>query len=66
MICPNCKTENDDNWPLEIGGVIMEGGCQMCWEKECDDKWWLEGAAIEAAQFQEPYDAFVPLGADHV
>ena len=55
MICPNCKLENNDgiNWPLEIDGAIMDGGCQMCWEKEIDDKWWRTVVVIEASQFQE-------------
>ena len=40
MTCPKCEKENDDNWPLDIYGKILFGGCQDCWEKECDDTWW--------------------------
>lgn len=44
MICPNCKTEYDEtldgNWPIEVGGEIVDGGCQVCWEAEVDRKWW--------------------------
>ena len=36
MICPNCKQENDDNWPLEINGKIAYGGCQDCGEEQWD------------------------------
>jgi len=39
-ICPKCEKENTDNWPLDIDGEIKEGGCQMCWEAECDKSWW--------------------------
>jgi len=41
MTCPKCGTENTDDWPLEINGEIKGGGCQDCWEIECDNKWWL-------------------------
>ena len=46
-ICPNpkCGIENDDNWPLEIDGEILEGGCQDCWEAACSVDWW---DAVEA------------------
>ena len=40
--CPRCGTINDDNWPLDIGGKIIEGGCQDCWEVESDRAWWAE------------------------
>jgi hypothetical protein len=39
--CPKCGVENDDNWPLEIDGEIKDGGCQDCWEADCDEAWWL-------------------------
>ena len=42
MICPNCKQENDDNWPLELDGKMAHGGCQDCWETQCDKEWWKE------------------------
>jgi hypothetical protein len=38
--CPRCKKLNDDNWPLDSAGKIENGGCQMCWEAECSEKWW--------------------------
>ena len=41
MNCPKCGKENTDNWPLEINGEIVDGGCQECWEIEWDEKWWL-------------------------
>jgi len=56
MTCPNCKIENDDNW--------LDGLCQMCWEASMDKAWWTQGIAVEVAEFQDGYDAFVPLGAD--
>ena len=40
MTCPKCKAKNVDNWPLEINGKIIWGGCQDCWEAECDCKYW--------------------------
>lgn len=40
MICPICKKENDDNWPVEVDNHIKDGGCQDCWEKECNESWW--------------------------
>mgnify|MGYP001584046597 FL=1 len=45
--CPVCKKENDDNWPIEVkteDGMfeIRSGGCQDCWEEQCDKKWWKE------------------------
>jgi hypothetical protein len=43
MICPNCKKENKDNWPLEKG----PGGCQECWEIECDAGWWEAVVALD-------------------
>jgi hypothetical protein len=40
MICPKCKKENDDNWALLIDGKATDGGCQECWESDCDAEWW--------------------------
>lgn len=40
MTCPACGKENTDDWPLEVEGKIIEGGCQDCWEKETDESWW--------------------------
>jgi len=38
--CPKCGKINEDDWPLEINGEIVEGGCQDCWEIQCDKSWW--------------------------
>jgi len=38
--CPKCGKLNEDDWPLEINGEIVEGGCQDCWEEQCDKAWW--------------------------
>jgi len=45
MNCPNCGIENEDNWPISINGKIEWGGCQGCWEEQCDEAWW--DSAIE-------------------
>ena len=37
--CPRCKTLTVDNWPLDINGVIEDGGCQECWEDACEKDW---------------------------
>lgn len=47
-VCPKCGKQSDMNWPLEINGVIKDGGCQACWEAECSETWW--------AQFKTPAD----------
>ena len=41
MICPKCKTENTDDWPIHVNGKVVEGGCQNCWEKESSAAWWI-------------------------
>lgn len=38
--CPKCGQLNDDDWPLKIKDQICDGGCQDCWESECDKSWW--------------------------
>jgi len=41
MKCPLCGEENTEiEWPLEIDGEIVGGGCQECWEKQCAELWW--------------------------
>jgi hypothetical protein len=59
MICPNCLKENTDNWPLSIGGDILWGGCQECWEKQCDDEWWdaMEACLVDGV-FDDEHDLF--------
>lgn len=49
--CPICKTKNDDDWPVKVNGTVKWGGCQRCWEAECDDEWFIAGEAVEAAWF---------------
>ena len=39
MQCPKCGTENTDNWPIHVGDEVKAGGCQECWEAECDESW---------------------------
>lgn len=51
--CPKCGIENDDNWPLEIDGEILEGGCQDCWEAACDESWWDAVEVIADLRIQE-------------
>jgi hypothetical protein len=45
--CPKCGKFNTDNWPVNVLGEVKEGGCQMCWEHECDDAWWDAVCAFE-------------------
>lgn len=50
--CPACGRMNDDDWPMEIRGEIIEGGCQTCWEAQCSREWWeMVGAMHEAGMF---------------
>lgn len=48
--CPMCGEENNDNWPITVNGKIELGGCQSCWEKECDTNHWNTMAALEESQ----------------
>jgi hypothetical protein len=57
MICPICKTENEDDWPLEIDGKMAHGGCQNCWEEQCNKEWWREMQRTEKKPHkQNPLD----------
>lgn len=47
--CPRCGAVSDYNWPLNINGVIKDGGCQECWEAECSREWWKEIKKLDAA-----------------
>ena len=40
--CPRCARSviDETTWPLTIGGQIIEGGCQECWEEDCATAWW--------------------------
>ena len=40
MRCPKCGKKNEDNWPLWVDGEILYGGCQECYEDQCDREWW--------------------------
>jgi hypothetical protein len=41
MRCPLCGKPSDADWPLRMpDGSIRDGGCQMCWEKQCSQEWW--------------------------
>lgn len=42
MNCPKCGNESDADWPLTVDGENRDGGCQLCWEKECSESWWDE------------------------
>ena len=63
MKCPVCGEENDDNWLvyLDFDGPRKQleyGGCQACWERQCDDEWWemVQGKDAEAARGKEAKD----------
>ena len=47
MICPLCGVENNDNWPVAANGVVKQGGCQDCWEKQSDEEWWKTVVRID-------------------
>lgn len=47
MQCAICGKENDDDWPVTVEGAIMDGGCQDCWEREADAKWWKAVVALD-------------------
>ena len=46
-VCPRCGTSNCDNWPLMMGDTVQMGGCQDCWEAECDAEWWRAMAVMQ-------------------
>lgn len=33
-----------DNWPGKDGSLL----CQDCWEKQCDESWWIAVKAADA------------------
>lgn len=47
FVCPHCGRGNSDNWPLDVKGEIVDGGCQDCWESECDKSWWIMARALD-------------------
>lgn len=45
--CPECgaaRDEGETGWPIYVGGVIRDGGCQACWEAQSDIQHWCEAA----------------------
>lgn len=47
-ICPRCHAANDDDWPIEVDGENIWGGCQACWEDDCATGWANEASLIAA------------------
>ena len=49
MKCPLCGKPSDADWPLRMpDGSVQDGGCQMCWEKQCSEAWWEMVAYLTA------------------
>ena len=44
--CPTCGKINTDDWPLKVGEDIKEGGCQECWEAQCNESWAIQAHAV--------------------
>lgn len=42
VTCPIYGKKNDDNWLVLLDNVIIEGGCQDCFEVQSDNSWWEE------------------------
>lgn len=53
-ICPKCGIPNSDDWPLNIGGEILFGGCQECWEAKSDEDWWE--IVVSADKIQQRFE----------
>ena len=34
-------------WPVHAGGMIVDGGCQDCWDAEADASWWAEVRRVQ-------------------
>lgn len=47
--CPRCGAMNVDDWPLEVDGKIVDGGCTACWEQATSDSWWEAVRQLAAA-----------------
>jgi len=55
MMCPLCGETSDADWPLRMpDGSIRDGGCQMCWEKQCSEEWWEMVAYLTAGPESPP------------
>ena len=55
MTCPLCGKPSDADWPLRMAdGGIRDGGCQMCWEKQCSEAWWETLAYLTASPESTP------------
>ncbi len=57
LACPACGTPNNDDWPIEVDGKIVSGGCQECWEKQSDAAWWKMVVAMDTLQANENGDS---------
>ena len=44
--CPTCGKINTADWPLKVGDDIKEGGCQKCWEAQCNESWAIQAHAV--------------------
>lgn len=50
-VCPLCNQPDADksDWPMKLpDGSTAEGGCQMCWEKQCSESWWETHGGVYA------------------
>ena len=56
--CPLCGTINSDDWPIEVDGEIVQGGCQECWEKQSDAAWWKMAVAVDTLMANATDEAF--------
>jgi hypothetical protein len=41
-------------------GSIRDGGCQMCWEKQCSEAWWEMVMGLEGVTAATSSDVRVP------
>jgi len=38
---------------VAVNGVVKQGGCQDCWEKQSDEEWWKRVATIDKLLVEE-------------
>ena len=48
--CPGCGQTTGEDWPISVGGQIVDGGCQECWEAQCSRAWWQRVQALGVLQ----------------